>query len=153
LRVGAAPRLCNYSQDVVSIITDKGFRVFEGNLLKAVPYLRFPQPLDGHLRDRKFYNANLIVTDLKRVYLSGANLTGANISESNLRKANLAGANFKDVKLSETKLTGVDLSKVVNLSPKEVSLAIIDKKTKVPDSLEIFWTSDDTFECKSRPLS
>ncbi|SVE47569.1 uncharacterized protein METZ01_LOCUS500423, partial [marine metagenome] len=73
------------------------------------------------------------------------------LSESNLRKATLTGANFKDARLLETKLTGVDLSQVVNLSPKEVTLAIIDKKTKVPDNLEIHWISDETFECKERP--
>jgi len=39
---------------------------------------------------------------------------------------------------------------VVNLSPKELTLAIIDKKTKVPDNLEIHWFSDETFECKPR---
>jgi hypothetical protein len=40
---------------------------------------------------------------------------------------------------------------VVNLSPKEVTMAIIDEKTRVPDNLEIHWTSDETFECKERP--
>ena len=61
------------------------------------------------------------------------------------------GANFKDVRLLETNLSGVDLSQVANLTPKEVTLAIIDKKTKVPDNLEIHWISDETFECKVRP--
>ena len=77
-------------------------------------------------------------------------MTGAKLSESNLRKTILTGADFKDVGLLETKLTGVDLSQVVNLSPNEVTLAIIDKKTKVPDYLEIHWISDETFECKAR---
>jgi len=62
----------------------------------------------------------------------------------------LAGANFKDTSLSETKLTGVDLSQVLNLSPEEITLAIIDKKTKVPDYLEIVWISDETHDCKAR---
>ena len=105
---------------------------------------------DTDLREANLSNANLIEADLRRANLSGANLTGANLNEANLRKTILAGAIFKDAILSETKLTGVDLSQVINLSPQEVTSAIIDKKTKIPDYLEIVWIPDETHECKAR---
>jgi hypothetical protein len=69
---------------------------------------------------------------------------------ANLRKTILTGADFKGTSLLETKLTGVDLSQAVNLSPEEVTLAIIDEKTKIPDYLKIIWISDNTHECKAR---
>jgi uncharacterized protein YjbI with pentapeptide repeats len=77
-------------------------------------------------------------------------LTGAKLCEANLRQSILTGANFEGTSLLDTKITGVDLSKVINLSPEEVTLAIIDEKTKLPEYLEIIWTSEETHECKAR---
>ena len=106
--------------------------------------------VDADLREVNLSKSNLIEADLRGANLSGADLSGAKLSEANLRKTNLTGTNFKGVSLLETKLTGVDLRPALNLSAEEVTLAIIDSKTQIPDYLEIIWISDETFECKAR---
>jgi len=44
-------------------------------------------------------------------------------------------------------LTGADLSLVTNLSGDNLKTARIDRKTKLPDNLEVQWISETEFEC------
>ena len=88
--------------------------------------------------------------NLKGANLSGASLKGAQLSAADLRWTHLAGADFEGAELLETKLKGTDLSGSLNIDPEELATAILDEKTKIPDYLEVIWTSEDTFECKAK---
>lgn len=87
--------------------------------------------------------ANLYRAKLTHVDLYGANLKGADLSEANLRLANLKNAvlgfsgkkatNFRGAVLTDTNLKGVDLRWVSGLTGKQISRAMIDENTRLPD--------------------
>ena len=109
---------------------------------------------------------NLESTDLSNYSLEGASLksstfTCCNLSKTNLRNADLRfsslngidwqnvdleGANLEGANLFGTGMWNVDLSKVKNLSCKQIHDATIDKKKGVPElpeHLTIEWQSDE----------
>ncbi len=82
-------------------------------------------------------DASLWQADLEGAYLWKANLEGANLTEANLEQANLEGANLKGANLHQANLIDADLRKVVGLTRKQVSTAICDETTQLPDYLEL----------------
>ena len=104
-----------------------------------------------NLREAQLWNAKLICAflgranlseaslwyaDLEGAYLWKANLQGANLSEANLSQANLEGSNLKGANLHHTNLINADLRKVVGLTRQQLSTAIYDETTQLPDYLE-----------------
>jgi Pentapeptide repeats (8 copies) len=80
--------------------------------------------------------ASLWKADLEGAYLWKANLEGANLTEANLEQANLEGSNLKGANLQQTNLINADLRKVVGLTQQQLSKAICDETTQLPDYLE-----------------
>ncbi len=81
-------------------------------------------------------DASLWKADLAGAYLWKANLAGANLTEANLTEANLEGSNLKGANLHQTNLVNTDLRKVVGLTKKQLSQAIYDDTTQLPDYLQ-----------------
>jgi uncharacterized protein YjbI with pentapeptide repeats len=81
-------------------------------------------------------DASLWKADLEGAYLWKANLAGANLSEANLTEANLEGSNLKGANLHQTNLVNTDLRKVVGLTKQQLSKAIYDDTTQLPDYLQ-----------------
>jgi uncharacterized protein YjbI with pentapeptide repeats len=81
--------------------------------------------------------ASLWKADLEGAYLWKANLEGANLSEANLEQANLEGSNLKGANLQQTNLINADLRNVVGLTRQQLSHAICDETTQLPDYLQI----------------
>ncbi len=81
--------------------------------------------------------ASLWQADLAGAYLWKANLEGANLTEANLTEANLEGSNLKSANLHQTNLINADLRKVVGLTRTQISKAICDETTQLPDYLEL----------------
>jgi uncharacterized protein YjbI with pentapeptide repeats len=57
-------------------------------------------------------------------------LQKAKLSSANLTGANLAGANLRDVDLR-----GADLREVKNITMKQLALAIVDMRTRLPEGI------------------
>ncbi len=87
---------------------------------------------EASLREADLFGANLIGTNLQRAILHQANLCGAN-----LMAANLYGTNLCDVKLDGAILTGVK-----NLEPHQITMALGDRTTRLPDNVDAptHWT-------------
>jgi uncharacterized protein YjbI with pentapeptide repeats len=81
-------------------------------------------------------DASLWKADLEGAYLWKANLAGANLSEANLTEANLEGSNLKGANLHQTNLVNTDLRQVVGLTKQQLSKAIYDDTTQLPDYLQ-----------------
>jgi hypothetical protein len=81
--------------------------------------------------------ASLWQADLEGAYLWKANLEGANLTEANLEQANLEGANLKGANLQQTNLINADLRQAVGLTRQQLSHAICDETTQLPDYLEV----------------
>jgi uncharacterized protein YjbI with pentapeptide repeats len=79
--------------------------------------------------------ASLWQADLAGAYLWRANLEGANLSEANLARANLEGSNLTGANLHQTNLADADLRKVVGLTREQLSHAICNQTTQLPDYL------------------
>ena len=73
---------------------------------------------------------------VRRVDLSNADLEGANLAGADATNASFRGANLKDANLKGAILRGADLRDVANLTWEQLSEAIIDQTTKLPDYLE-----------------
>jgi len=67
----------------------------------------------------------------------GANLQRASLYQANLFQCNLVGANLSDTNFCDVKLAGAILTGVKNLKPQQVSIAIGDRTTRLPDNVEI----------------
>jgi hypothetical protein len=81
-------------------------------------------------------DASLWQADLEGAYLWKANLEGANLTEVNLEQANLEDANLKGANLDHTNLVNADLRKAVGLTHAQLSSAICDETTQLPDYIE-----------------
>jgi uncharacterized protein YjbI with pentapeptide repeats len=77
--------------------------------------------------------ASLWQADLEGAYLWKANLEGANLTEANLEQANLDGANLRGANLQQTNLINADLRNVVGLTRPQLSYAICDPTTQLPN--------------------
>ena len=74
---------------------------------------------------------------LRRTDLSHASLREANLSKADFSNAILRGADFKDAILDGTILKGADLTGAKNLTRAQLSKAILDSTTKLPDEFLI----------------
>ncbi len=81
-------------------------------------------------------DASLWQADLEGAYLWKANLEGANLSEANLAQANLEAANLRGANLQQTNLINADLRQVVGLTHSQLSAAICDETTQLPEEIE-----------------
>ena len=81
-------------------------------------------------------DASLWQADLEGAYLWKANLEGANLEQANLAQANLEGSNLKGANLLHTNLINTDLRKTIGLTRQQLSQAICDETTQLPDYLE-----------------
>jgi hypothetical protein len=81
-------------------------------------------------------DASLWQADLEGAYLWKANLEGANLSEANLASANLEDTNLKAANLHQTNLIAADLRKVIGLTHAQLSSAICNETTQLPDYIE-----------------
>ena len=93
-------------------------------------------------RDANLKGADFSDSILNRVYFKGADLTEANLSGANIR-----GSDMGETRLIQTNLAGADLTLATNLTSENLKTALIDRKTKLPENLEIQWISETEFEC------
>ena len=61
--------------------------------------------------------------------------------------SDLRGSDLGETRLTRTNLAGADLSLTTNLSSDNLKTALIDRKTKLPDNLEVQWISETEFVC------
>ena len=73
---------------------------------------------------------------LRRVDLSGTTLAGSNFADTDFGEADLSGSDFKNANLKRTNLRGADLRDAQNLTWEQLSEAMIDDSTRLPDYLE-----------------
>ncbi|WP_026082437.1 pentapeptide repeat-containing protein [Mastigocladopsis repens] len=99
------------------------------------------------LQQTEVFFANFSEASLREADLCGANLMGTNLQmailhEANLCGANLMGANLSATNLSDVKLEGAILTGVKNLEPHQITLALGDDTTRLPDHVELptHWT-------------
>lgn len=80
--------------------------------------------------------ASLAEADLHRANLIGANLSKAILYEANLHEANLMGANLLGANLCDVNLEGAILTGVKNLELQQITAAVGDRTTRLPDDVE-----------------
>ncbi len=73
---------------------------------------------------------------VRRIDLSGASLRGANMAGADATNAVFRGADFAGAILDGTVLRGADLSEVKNLTLDQLSKAVIDDSTLLPDYID-----------------
>ena len=73
---------------------------------------------------------------VRRTDLSGASLRGANLAGADAANAIFRGADFAGASLRGTILRGADLSGAKNLTVEQLSEAVIDGQTILPDYLD-----------------
>jgi hypothetical protein len=72
------------------------------------------------------------------------------LSEANLEAAYLASAFVQGADMQWANLNKAVLRYSVDLTPSQVQSARIDRETKVPQYLEILWTSKKDFRCEKK---
>ncbi len=82
------------------------------------------------------YRVDLHGAFMRRVDLDGASLVGANFAGADAKGASFRGADFKDANLDGTVLNGADLRDSKNLTVEQLSQAIIDEATALPDYID-----------------
>jgi uncharacterized protein YjbI with pentapeptide repeats len=73
---------------------------------------------------------------VRRTDLSGASLRGANMTGADATNAVFRGADFEGARLERTILRGADLTGAKNLTVEQLSSAIIDELTVLPDYID-----------------
>ncbi len=94
------------------------------------------------LRNARLTQANLFMADLSGAHLAGANLAGADLTAANLAHADLRAADLREANLlvtdlNKTLLAGANLCQARNLTPEQISKAIIDKTTDLDAAIDI----------------
>jgi uncharacterized protein YjbI with pentapeptide repeats len=74
---------------------------------------------------------------MRRVDLSNADLERANLAGTDAANASFRGANLKDANLKGAILRGADLRDAKNLTWEQLSEAVIDETTMLPDYLHV----------------
>lgn len=92
---------------------------------------------DTNLTKAKLQEACLQSALMKNCNLSGAGMLEANLQYADLENANLEGAQFnEDTLFNQTNLKGANLISATGLSTSQLSQALTDKQTQLPDYLE-----------------
>jgi uncharacterized protein YjbI with pentapeptide repeats len=99
------------------------------------------------LQSAEVFFANFSEASLREADLCGANFMGTNLQmailhEANLCGVNLMGANLNATNLSDVKLEGAILTGAKNLEPYQITLAVGDCTTRLPENVELptHWT-------------
>ena len=79
------------------------------------------------------YRVDLHGAFMRRTDLSGTRLVGANLSGADAQGASFRDADLKDANLDGTVLKGADLRGSKNLTIEQLSRAVIDEDTALPD--------------------
>ena len=111
-----------------------GANLSEADLTKAK--LKGAILTGSRLMGANFMGANLSEAKLNQVDLSEANLNNANLSQAELRDAIVKGANLRGANLKAADLTGTMLADAVNLTPQQLSVAVLDGGARDSDDLE-----------------
>jgi uncharacterized protein YjbI with pentapeptide repeats len=74
-------------------------------------------------------------TFIRRTNLNGVNLQNANLSDADCSNATFVGANFSGANLNGTVLKGADLTNAIGLTMRQISEAVTDDRTMLPDYL------------------
>jgi len=90
----------------------------------------------GKMSPFKARPVDLRATFIRRIDLSYANLERANLSGADCTNAIFRGANFRNAVFKGTILRGADLRDALNLTKKQVSEAITDANTLLPQLVE-----------------
>lgn len=80
--------------------------------------------------------ASFAEADLQKANLMGSNLHQVNLFQANLSGTNLMGSNLSDANLCDVKLEGAILTGAKNLELEQISMALGDSTTRLPDDLE-----------------
>lgn len=75
----------------------------------------------------------LVGAFIRRTTLDHASLVGANLTRADLTGASARGADFKDAIMNKTVLRGTDLTDARNMTIEQLSHAVIDEKTVLPE--------------------
>ena len=75
-------------------------------------------------------------TFIRRTDLSGASLRDANLAGADAANALFCGADFAGARLDGTVLKGADLTGAKNLTLEQLSHAVIDASTLLPDYID-----------------
>lgn len=73
---------------------------------------------------------------VRRIDLSGASLRNANMAGADATNARFSGADFDGAVLKGTILRGADLTGAKNLTLGQLSEAVIDDRTMLPDYID-----------------
>lgn len=85
---------------------------------------------------RKPHRIRLQNVFLRRTDWTGADLTEANFAGSDFKNANFTDADFARANLDGTILVGADLTGARNLTVDQLSRAVLDETTRLPDYID-----------------
>lgn len=117
---------------------------FEGAILRGADFvgakardivLRECDLRSANLSGAKLLTAHLWGSDLRGAYLRWVDLRGAGLADADLRGVVFVAANLHEADLEDADLRGVDMTSVVGLTHEQLSPAVIDANTKLPDYL------------------
>ena len=97
------------------------------------------------------YRVDLHGAFIRRTDLSGATLVGADFSGADAEGANFPGADFRDANLVGTVLKGADLRDARHLTVEQLSRAVIDDATKLPDDIDRTALEQSSHTPRERP--
>jgi len=84
-----------------------------------------------------FRGAHVRGAHLRQARLQGANFVGADLQDASLREASLCNANLLGVRLDNATLIGADLTGAQYVTKEQLSSAITDGSTRLPQFLEV----------------
>lgn len=85
---------------------------------------------------RKRHRIRLPNVFLRRTDWTGADLTEADFSGTDFKNANFTDADFARATLDGTILVGADLTGARNLTVEQLSRAVLDETTRLPDYID-----------------
>ena len=105
----------------------------DANLLEAD--LQKANLKNSSLQGANLIRVNLQGVDLTSASLQGSNLSGADLQKAKLQSANLTGANLSGADLRSVDLRGADLREVKNITIKQLTQTIVDRRTRLPEGI------------------
>lgn len=94
------------------------------------------RPRPPHLTPERLPPLDLRGAFLRRTSLSGAVLKNADFAGADFKNARFVGSDFEGANLTGTNLVGADLSDARNLTTEQLSRAIIDETTVLPNYID-----------------
>ncbi len=110
-----------------------GANLVEAEFYEAV--LRSAGLREADLTGAILISTNLTGASLKQAKLVKARLEGANLRGTNLREADFRGADLHAADLEGADLRGANLIGVTRLTQKQISKAILDDTTRIPEEM------------------